>query len=144
MNTGVATPIRNPTIYDLYKKSQGSNLPNDLISGSSWISPITKRKVNLKDVKTPMYMKPEQYKFIFSEPTKKTAADRIAEAHFRESDRREYIDFIQSSPTYFINNAPTPQPEKKPFVITPVPVAKRAYRKRTPPRPDSGIAMSPF
>ena len=106
-------------------------------AGSSWYSPITKRKINLKDVKTPMYMKPEQYKFIFSEPTKKTAADRIAEAHFRESDRREYIDFIQSSPTYFINNAPTPQPEKI-FVTIP---------KRTPkktPRPDSGIAMSPF
>ena len=137
--SNAATPIRKPTIYDLYKKQNSSNLPSDLISGSSWYSPITKRKVNLKDVKTPSYIKLEkQYEFIFSEPPKKKGLpERIAEAINQESDRREYNDFITSSPTYFINNAPKPQPEK-PFITIP----KRAPPRS--PRPDSGIAMSPF
>ena len=139
MNTGVATPIRNPTIYDLYKKSQGSNLPSDLISGSSFISPITKRPVTFKNEKKKQeQVMKKQYDFIFSEPPKKKGLpERIAEAINQESDRKEYIDFVQSSPTYFINNAPTPQPEKI-FVTIP---------KRTPPRsprPDSAIALSPF
>jgi hypothetical protein len=139
--SNAATPVRYPTIYDLSKKQNGSNLPSDLISGSRWISPITGRKIAVKDEKTKSYMKTEMNYFpIFSNtPKKDELAEKIAKAHFRELDRRAYEDFLSSSRTNWISNPPVSPPapieEEKPK-----PKAKRTRKTKLQ---DSALAPSP-
>jgi hypothetical protein len=131
-----AAPVRYPTIYDLHKKQHGSNLPSDLISGSKWISPITRKSYPIKDEKTKSYMKTEMdYYPIFSKAVKKDQLpEKIANAHFRELDRRAYEDFLSSSRTNWAQNAPTaPPPSLK------IEIPKSSKKRRML---DSGIGSS--
>jgi hypothetical protein len=107
-----AAPIRYATIYDLHKKQHGSNIPSDLVSGSKWYSPITRKSYPIKDEKTKSYMKTEMdYYPIFSKTPKKDGLpENIAKAHFNELDRRAYDDFLSSSRTNWAQNAPTAPP----------------------------------
>ena len=136
---GTSNPTRKPTIYDLQKRSIGSNIPIDLISGSRWISPITDKTYNFqsKNAQAPNYTAQQQSsKIIFNQAPKQTQADKIAQAHFKESDKRQYQDFLTSSRTYWVDNAPAPPIEK--------PILKIDTRKRRMRSPESGIVVSPF
>ena len=138
-----STPTRNPTIYDLYKKPIGSNIPDDLISGSRWITPLTGKPYPFQTKKAPSldFVKREKQSFpIFSGGSKETPADKIAKAHFKELDRRAYEDFLTSSRTYWLTNAPQPPAEK------PVLKVETAKKRRGRPRKklDSGIGGSPL
>ena len=138
-----STPTRNPTIYDLYKKPIGSNIPDDLISGSRWITPLTGKPYPFKTKKASSldFVKREQSSsFIFGGGSKETPADKIAKAHFKELDRRAYEDFLTSSRTYWLTNAPAPPAEKP---VLKVETAKKR-RGRKPKMPDSGIGGSPL
>lgn len=139
--SNASNPTRNPTIYDLYKKPLGSNIPSDLISGSRWITPITGQPYPFKKAQAPNFVKQEKQSFpIFGSASKETEADRYAKAHFKELDRRAYEDFLTSSRTYWLTNAPQPPAEKP---VLKVETAKKR-RGRPPKKPDSGIGGSPL
>ena len=142
-----STPTRNPTIYDLHKRKLGSNIPDDLISGSRWITPLTGKPYSFQTKKAPSldFVKREQQSsFIFGGGSKETQADKIAKAHFREVDRRAYDDFLTSSRTYWLTNAPQPpQPLEAEKPVLKIETTKKR-RGRKPKMPDSGIGGSPL
>lgn len=141
--SNASTPTRMPTIYDLYKKPVSSNIPDDLIGGSRWIIPIVAKPYNFKtkSPKIDTIEKAVDTYPIFSDAAKETMADRYAKAHFRELDRRAYEDFLTSSRTYWLTNAPEP-PKQQQEVITVITNRKRRGRKPKPVAPDSAIGSS--